>query len=68
MEFSESTQYLSVVREYHGDIDAVDLSNGVYVRLRGDGTGLGDDGRNYIEVNRPIPGTDDYEFLGYEEL
>lgn len=51
-----------VVKEYYGARDGVDLDNGVYVRLNGDGSGHGDDGRIYIEISCGD------ELLGYADI
>lgn len=56
-----------VIKEYYGRPDGVDLDNGVYVRLHGDGTGQGDDGRTYIAISRELE-NDGYELLGYADI
>ena len=46
---------------------SVNLANGVSVRLHGDGTGHGDDGRTYIAVSREV-GEDEFELVGYADI
>ena len=43
----------------------VELTNGVSIRLHGDGTGIGDDGRTYVAISRRSG--DDFEFVGYAD-
>ena len=45
----------------------VELANGVSVRLNGDGSGLGDDGRKYVAVSEEI-GEDDFRLIGYADI
>lgn len=42
----------------------VTLTDGTYIRLRGDGTGTDSQGRDWTSVSRDL-GDDDYEFLGW---
>ena len=46
---------------------SVQLTNGVFIRLVGDGTGHGDDGKTYIAVSREVA-EDEFELVGYADI
>lgn len=64
----------TVVKEYHGAVEVVDLDNGETLRLLGDGRGRAEDGTIYVAVSRGLAepyedgSFDRYELLGYADI
>lgn len=62
------TDIIKEIRYLDGAVSYVELENGVFVRLRGDGTGTDDEtGEQWETVHRELE-NGDFEFLGWKTM